>query len=549
MVPFEDETAWLDGLTLGQALRRSAERHGDLPFLIGASAPVTYAAFDAAVDRMACGLLRHGIGRGDHVALWLTNSPAWITAFCALTRIGAVLIPVNTRYKSEEVAYILGQSDARALLMLPSQWGIDYVGMLNGLAPELAGQRPGALALAAFPSLRVVAVDGETAPPGMTTLDALQAGPVDRAALATAEAAVTADDLLLICYTSGTTGRPKGAMHSHRVLKQATKVGLAMRVVPGDRVLGHMPFYHVAGLFMGLVPAITLGAAIAPMGHWEAGPALDLIERERITMFGGIATHFHDLAGHPSLPTRDLSSLKGAWIGGSPVTRANFERFMRALGVERILSSYGMTENTISTTFNRWDDPIELCSRNTAPMLANCAMRIVDTETLEPLPAGREGEIWCRGETVMLGYYKNPEATRETITEDGWLRTGDIGRFDEGGNLSITGRVKEMFKIGGTNAYPAEIEQHLSTLPGVKFSVVVGAPDERLGEVGFAFVQTDAGAELTAADIVRHCKGRIADYKVPRHVRFVDEFPLTSTGKVQRTALAEIAKREVAATA
>jgi fatty-acyl-CoA synthase len=544
--PFERETAWLAGMTLGRAIRRSAERFGAQPFLLDMGRATSFAEFDRQVDRLAGGLLRLGVRRGDHVAVWLTNSPEWVLAFSAIGRIGAVLVPVNTRYKAEEVAYILSQSDARALIMLPRMWGTDYVDMLNGLAPDLAGQQPGALALRAFPMLRAVVVDGDEAPSGALALSALLSAEPDEAALAAAIAAVTPDDRLLICYTSGTTGRPKGAMHSHRVLKQATKVGLAMRVEPGDRVLGHMPFYHVAGLFMALVPALTLGAGLVLTPHWEAGAALELIERERVTMFGGIPTHFYDLMGHPSLPERDISSLKAAWIGGSPVMRETFLQIMEKLGLEKILSSYGMTENTISTTFNRWDDPIELCCQNKAPILADGEVKIVDPDTLEALPAGRDGEIWCRGETVMLGYYRNPEATRETITEDGWLRTGDIGRFDDEGNLSITGRIKEMFKIGGTNAYPAEIEQHLAKLPEVKMSVVVGAPDERLGEVGFAWIQLQPGASLTAEAVIGHCKGRIADYKAPRHVRFLDEFPLTSTGKIQRMALAERARRELA---
>lgn len=544
---FEQETAWLNGMTLGEAVRRSARAYSAQPFIMGMGPSVSFAEFDRQVDRLAAGLLRLGVRRGDHVAVWLTNSPEWVLAFCAIGRIGAVLIPVNTRYKAEEAAYILAQSDARALIMLSRMWGTDYCAMLGQLAPDLAGQQPGSLSLEAFPMLRaVVVVDGE-APPGAFTLAEVLSAPADAQALAAAERAVGANDRLLICYTSGTTGRPKGAMHNHRVLKQATKVGLAMRVEPGDRVLGHMPFYHVAGLFMGLVPALTLGAGLVLMPHWEPGAALELIEREKVTMFGGIPTHFYDLMGHPSLADRAISSLKAAWIGGSPVMRETFLQIMEKLGLEKILSSYGMTENTISTTFNRWDDPIDLCCQNKAPLLADCEVKIVDPESLKPLPPDQDGEIWCRGETVMLGYYRNPEATKQAITEDGWLRTGDVGRFDERGNLSITGRIKEMFKIGGTNAYPAEIEQHLAKLPQIKMSVVVGAPDERLGEVGFAWVQLQPGARLSAEEVIGHCRGQIADYKAPRHVRFIDEFPLTSTGKIQRSALAERAKRDLGA--
>ena len=310
-------------------------------------------------------------------------------------------------------------------------------------------------------------------------------------------------------------------------------------------MLGHMPLYHVAGLFMALIPALVLGARLVIMEDWHIGNALRVIEKERIAIFGGIPTHFQDLAAAPDVADHDLSSLKSAWIGGSSVTREMFERVRDRLGIPKLLSTYGMTENTISTTFNRWDDPPEVIYQNKAPILADCEVAIVDPDTGTALPPGQDGEIWCRGDTVMLGYYLNPEATRETITSAGWLRTGDIGRFDEAGYLSITGRRKEMFKIGGTNAYPAEIEQHIAKLDGVSMSAVVAAPDERLGEVGYAFVQTAPGATLVEQAVIDHCRGRIADYKVPRYVRLVQDFPRTPSGKIKKFELAELARRDV----
>jgi fatty-acyl-CoA synthase len=536
----------LKGLTVGAALRRSARLYPDAPYILGIEPRLTFAEFDDAVDRLAGSFLRRGIGHGDHVAVWLPNGPEWVLAFFACARIGAVVVPINTRYKAEEAAYILRQSDARALLMAPELWGIDYYGMLGELAPELPRRPAGALDLAAFPALRSVLVLGDKALPGTLPLAEAMRGPADLEPLARAEGAVAPADILLICYTSGTTGKPKGAMHSHVVLRQATKVGLALRVEPGERVLGHMPFYHVAGLFMALIPAMTLGAGLVLMPQWSAERALELIERERVTMFGGIPTHFYDLVDHPSRLRRDISSLKAAWIGGSPVMRETYERVVRELQLSKLLSTYGMTENTISTTFNRWDDPPEMICDNKAPLLADCEVKIVDPETLRELPPGQDGEIWCRGETVMVGYYKNSEATRETITPDGWLRTGDIGHFERGEYLALTGRAKEMFKVGGTNAYPVEIEQHLAKHPGIRMSVVVGVPDARLGEVGYAFVEARDGAALTAANVIAHCKGRIADYKVPRHVEFVAEFPRTSTGKIRRSELAQAAAARIA---
>jgi fatty-acyl-CoA synthase len=390
----------------------------------------------------------------------------------------------------------------------------------------------------------VVAVKGESPADGLD-FDALAAQPADRAALAAAEAIVRPRDPLLICYTSGTTGQPKGAMHDHRVLKQATRVGLSVRLEAGGSILGHMPLYHVAGLYMALLPAMTLGGAFVNMQQWDATHALELMEREGITCFGGIPTHFVDLVNDPSLPRRDLSRLRAAWIGGSPVMQATYDRFLAALGLEHLLSTYGMTENTISTTFNRLEDPRTACSENRAPVLCEAEVRVVDPATGHPLPVGEVGEIWCRGETVMMGYYKNPEATRATITPEGWLKTGDLGRFDAQGFLSVTGRLKEMFKSGGTNVYPAEIEQHLSRHPSVKLAAVIGVPDERLSEVGFAFVEVNEGRSFDAARMREHCKGVLADYKIPRYLAVVPELPRTTTGKIQRAALVAIARKHM----
>ncbi len=535
----------LNGLTVGAALRRSALRHGSTPYFKGDGAHVTFAEFDQATDRFASGLLRLGLRRGDHVALWLPNSYEWVLSFFACARIGAVVVPINTRYTAAEAGYILKQSDARALILMRRLWGKDYARLLAEMLPDLGEATSGELNLQSAPMLRDVAwVRGEGTMAGRS-FDEIAGQATDPAALAAAEAQVGPRDPLLICYTSGTTGQPKGAIHDHRVLKQATRVGLSLRLEPGGSILGHMPLYHVAGLYMALIPALTLGGSFVNMLQWDAGHALELMERERITCFGGIPTHFVDLVNEPSLPRRDLSALRAAWIGGSPVMQATYERYLAALGLEHLLSTYGMTENTISTTFNRLTDPRSACSENRAPVLCESEVRVVDPATGQPLLAGEVGEIWCRGETVMMGYYKNPEATREAITPEGWLRTGDLGRFDAEGFLSITGRLKEMYKSGGTNVYPAEIEQHLTRHPAVKIAAVVGVPDERLSEVGFAFVEVNEGQSFDLGALRAHCKGVLADYKIPRHMAVVPELPRTTTGKIQRAALLQLAQRHM----
>ena len=534
---------------VGAVLRASAETFGAATFLVNGERRLSFAELDAAVDRAASGLLRLGIKRGDHVGLWLGNCVEWVVWFFACARLGAAVVPVSTRYKAEEMGYVVAHSGCTALIVSGPRWGIDFFEMLSAIAPELAGQRAGSLRLERFPALRHVLLaqlpEAGGVPAGARTLASVEADPVSPERLAAAEREVAVDDVLMISYTSGTTGAPKGVMLDHKVVAQATRVGRALHMEPGDSVLGHMPLYHVAGLFMALIPALVLGARLVILEDWHVDTALRTIEQERVTVFGGIPTHFQDLAAAPNLSAFDVTSLKSAWIGGSSVTREMFERVRGRLGDFKLLSTYGMTENTISTSFNRWDDPPEIIFQNKAPILADCEVIIVDPDSGEELPVERDGEIWCRGDTVMRGYYDNPEATRETITPAGWLRTGDIGRFDEAGYLSITGRRKEMFKIGGTNAYPAEIEQHIAKLDGVAMSAVVAVPDERLGEVGYAFVQFSEQGAFSEQTVIDHCRGRIADYKVPRYVRLVGEFPRTPSGKIKKFELAEIARRDV----
>jgi len=535
----------LQDTTVGQALRRSAATYPAFSFFKSAEDSITFADFDQKVDRFSCALLNLGIQRGDHVAVWLGNSLEWALCFFSCARIGAVVIPINTRYTESEAAYIIRQSDAKVLVLTSNLFKIDFPKMLESIAPDIVNQNPGHLNLRDFPSLKhIIGIQAEKVMYAHHFAH-MMGTPVDHIALNQAERFVKTDDLLIICYTSGTTGHPKGVMHNHGVLKQATRVGLALDLKAGDRLLGHMPLYHVAGLYMGLIPAMTLGACFVNMPYWDGTQALELIEQEKITTFGGIPTHFVDLANNPTLHERDLSHIRNAWIGGAPVMRSTFERFKKILGIHQLMSTYGMTENTISTTFNRLDDPIQRCCLNQAPILGPTEIVLIDPMTGKACLPGEIGEVWCRGETVMLGYYKNPQATQDTISPDGWLKTGDLGCMDQEGYLSITGRLKEMFKSGGTNVYPAEVEQHLVKHEAIQMVAVVGVPDERLSEVGFAFVECHEGQSITLPEIREFCQSALAAYKVPRYLKIMPAIPRTSTGKIQKSALAELAKQEL----
>jgi fatty-acyl-CoA synthase len=531
--------------TIGQALRDTARARPDHTALVGMGERIAFADLDRACDELAHGLRSLGVGRGDQVALWMTNAPEWVAVWVACARIGAVLVPVNTRFKPDEVAYILRQSDARVLIAMDRFWDIDFLGMIDGLVPELAGSAPGTLASKALPALRAVVLWQGCAHPGTSNLAALRAEGARRIAAGETLPAADPDDPVIIVYTSGTTGHPKGAVHGHVVMRNAANVARVMRIGPDDVLLGHMPFFHVAGAFTAILPTLMLGCTLVTMPHWVPDEALALMERERVTIFGGIPTHFIDCLDAVRRTPRDVSCLRSAWIGGAPVTPDVALAARQELGLRSLQAVYGMTETTAATVFSEHDAPLEILCANKGRPIGEFEVVVVDPRDARPRPAGQVGEVRVRGHLVMKGYYRNPQATADAITPDGWFCTGDLGVFDEAGYLQITGRLKEMFIVGGSNAYPAEIERMLQSLPQVRQAVVVGVPDRRLGEVGFAFVQLHEGASIDAQALRDHCRARMADYKVPRHLQVVAEFPRTSTGKIQRHLL-QAQAREIA---
>jgi fatty-acyl-CoA synthase len=461
----------------------------------------------------------------------MPNSIEWVQLWFGAAAVGAVVVCVNTRYKTEEVSYIVRQSDAKLLIMVDEFVGIDYLAML------------GRMDRAEFPELRGVVVLGPRVPEDAQPFeDFVAAGAsVEDAAVDEAIAAGGYDDPTIIVYTSGTTGHPKGAVHSHRILRNEHSISEAMEISSESRVMNHMPFFHVAGGFTGILPPLITGGAMVIMERWDPGLALELIERERATVFSGIPTHFIDVLNHPRLSEHDISSLRTGWIGGANNPPEVIDAIIERMGMKGVLPVYGMTETTSITTIPRLSDERSVIVSGKGFPVSDFEVRVVDVETGAQLDPGVEGEVCVRGHLVMQGYYRNPEATAEVIDAEGWFHTGDLGVLDPDGYLAITGRKSDMFIVGGSNAYPAEIEIALSEEPRVKQAYVVGVPDARLGEVGFAFVELCEGAQASEDEIIAFCRGRLADFKVPRFVQFVDEWPMTATGKIQRFRLGELA--------
>jgi fatty-acyl-CoA synthase len=500
-------------ITIAQQLDRTAAAFGGNDAVVGSDRRLTWRAVRGEARALAKALVAAGVARGEHIAVWLPNQVEWIVAWFGAAYAGVVVVPINTRYKAEEAHYILHQSDSKLLLCRSRFLEIDFDELLVRM-PEL-------------PELRRTVTVGRDYDAFLAAGDA-----VEDAELHARVASVSYDDPTIIVYTSGTTGHPKGAVHTHRILRNECSITEWMGLESDSRLLGHMPFFHVAGSMSGLMPPLISGGAIVLMERWDVDAALSLVERERITSLSGIPTHFIDLLDHPRLDAHDLSSLRCGWIGGAANPPEVLDGVMERLGIRRLLPVYGMTETTSVTTFPRPDDPREV-------ILSGKGVPVSDFELKVAAP-GEEAEVCVRGHNVMQGYYRNPEATAAAIDDAGWFHTGDLGVLDENGYLAVTGRKSDMFIVGGANVYPAEVELALAQHPEITQAYVVGVADRRLGEVGFAFVQRRT-ERLTETDVREFCAQRLANFKVPRHVRFVEEWPLTATGKIQRFRLRELA--------
>ena len=547
--------------TIGDLLDRQAEQFGDNDALIHVDWDVryTYREFRAECDRVARGLMALGINKGDHVGIWATNYPEWVVAQFATAKIGAVLVTVNPAYRTHELEYLLQQSDVAALILIGNFRTSDYVAMLGQVVPELAHSIPGQLHCEKLPHLRNVifvppyaeagGFPARECPPGMFAWSDIQARgeEISPAALARRQRECRPDDVACIMYTSGTTGNPKGAMLTHHnLVSNASYVADGLRFTEADRLCIPVPFYHCFGSSISTLGCVTRGAAmVVPSEYFDPGKTLAAVEKERCTALHGVPTMFIAELEHPDFDRFDLGPLHTGMMAGSPCPIEVMRQVIDRMGAREMTVGYGLTEASPVITLTSSDDIIERRVATVGPAIPHVEVRIADPDTGGGLPTGEQGELWARSFMNMKGYYKMPEATGAAIDAEGWLHTGDLATVDADGYYRITGRLKDMIIRGGENVYPREIEEFLYTNPKVADVQVIGVPDPRFGEEIMAWVMLKAEQEATAEEIKEFCRGRIAYYKVPRYVRFVSEFPMTVTGKIQKFVMREISIREL----
>jgi len=530
---------WYDKQTIGLLPERAAQRWAAREALAFQGKRWTFAELHAGVEAAAKGLLQLGIAPGDKVALWMVNRPEWLHAMFAIMQIGAILVPLNTRFRTEDMTYVLGQSDAIAVILGDRSGSVDYLGMMRAVAHD-----PGARPDARLPALRhVIALSDQPHADTIGWHEMLEDGRrVGDAALRERAGTVDPGHSAFVFYTSGTTGFPKGAVHDHRIIRNTADMAERMRVTVDDVILMYLPLFHAFGFICGALMSMITGARQVLTETFDANECVDLIVSEKATMIHGFDTHFKDLLEAQDKNPRDVSSVRTGICGTGmanaiPVARRARQTF------GNFMTGFGMSEIGI-VTLSDLDSTEEQCVEANGYALAGCEVRVVDPTTGLDQPAFAAGEILARSYMVTEGYYKKPEDTARALDKDDWFHTGDMGVMRPDGHLRFLGRYKDMLKIGGENVDPMEVEGFLMNHAAIRRAAVVGVPDARLSEVAVAFVQVEPGCKLTEREVIEHCRGRVASFKTPRHVAFVDEFPMTSTGKIQKVRLRERARSE-----
>ena len=536
--------------TVDGVLRKAASAWPDRPALTVRSQQrrYTYRALDAAVEKVARGLLACGLTPGERIGIWSPNNSEWVLIMFAAARAGLILVNINPAYRASELEFVLRQAGCRALILAAAFKTSDYIGMLHSMLPELEDPRAGQLCCAKLPQLKILVQLSANAVPGFLSFDDVvsAADGIDPTLLTQCSRAPDPDRPYNIQFTSGTTGLPKGATLTHfNIVNNGFFVGEAMRLTAEDSICIPVPMYHCFGMVLGVLAAVTHGSAcVFPNESFEPLAVLEAVASERCTALHGVPTMFIAELQHPRFMDFDLSSLRTGIMAGAPCPVAVMRRVVDDMHMREVTICYGMTETSPVSFQSNTDDPLDKRVASVGRIHPHVQVKIID-EQGTVVPRGRAGELCTRGYSVMQGYWGEPERTREVLDSAGWMHTGDLAVLDQQGYCNIVGRVKDTIIRGGENISPREIEEFLYAHPAVLDVAVVGVPCAKFGEEICACIRLKEGAQATPEQVRDFCAGQIAHYKIPRYVVFVDSFPMTVTGKVQKFLIRERMRREL----
>ncbi|MBE1552956.1 AMP-binding protein [Sporosarcina limicola] len=531
--------------TVGGIVREQAQLHPTQEAYVYPEHEVrkTYQEFDEETDELAKAFIGMGIAKGEHVAIWSDNKREWLLSQFATGKMGAVLVTVNTNYQATELEYLLGQSDSTTLILDESFKGTSYIEVIRKVCPELLTSEKGGISTDKLPHFKRIILMSEREEQGMYKWSEFMshADGVTDVELEERFQSLEPDDVINIQYTSGTTGFPKGVMLTHNnVVNNGKIIGDYMKLTEQDRVCIPVPFFHCFGCVLGTLAAVTHGSAMVIVEQFEPVRVLQAVQDEKCTALHGVPTMFIAELNHPDFKKFDTSTLRTGIMAGSTCPIEVMKRVIEDLGIEEITICYGQTESSPVITQTRTNDPIEKRVSTVGKPHPYVEVKIINPKTGEDVPVGIPGELCTRGYHVMKGYYNNEVATRAAIDQEGWLRTGDIAVMDKEGYIDITGRIKDMVIRGGENIYPKEVEEFLYTHSGISDVQVVGVPDPKYGEELMAWIIPKDGVELDAKAVREFCKGSISYYKIPRYIEFIDAYPMTASGKIQKFKLREM---------
>jgi acyl-CoA synthetase (AMP-forming)/AMP-acid ligase II len=524
------------GKTIGAALDEAAERYGDKVATVFQNGEVTYNQLKQTADLVARGFLSLGVGKGDRVAIWMAGYAEWAYAYFALARIGAIMVPVNTRYRPEEVQYVLNKSKA-AVLILKEESNKDYLNLLNELIPG-AGVTAGAIPNEKLPHLRKIVISSQRSLIDCMSFDDLKklGESVSETTLYHAARKVTSEDIAMIQFTSGTTAMPKGAMLYHAAMLRGAYYGSqVLQLTEADRFFSPQPFFHVGGSIKVMLAPIVSGCTMIVQSYFDAGAALELMERHHCNVLMGHQPHYIEYLNHPDSKKRKLVLEKGMIFASPEINKRVYDE----MGIKKLISPYGLTETHIGGTVCEMDDPLELRMTTVGRPMPGVEMGIRQPQGKDFLPAGEPGEVCFKGWCVTKGYFDDPQKTAEALDDEGWFRTGDLGVIGGDGCVRLVGRIKDMIRVGGENVAAADVEAVLLKHDAVKQAVAVGMANERLVEVVAVFIELKTGKRATEQEIMDYSRRHLASFKVPRRVVYVNDWPMTGAGKIQRYVLKE----------